>query len=32
MCKVGNNQFIGACGPIKLEAMLSIFLDWANGT
>ncbi|KZN66437.1 hypothetical protein N473_08585 [Pseudoalteromonas luteoviolacea CPMOR-1] len=30
MCKVENNQFIGACGPLKLEAMLNIFLDWAT--
>ncbi|WP_281544833.1 immunity 53 family protein [Grimontia sp. SpTr1] len=31
-CKVENNQFIGACGPLKLEAMLNVFLDWAaNG-
>lgn len=32
ICRVEDNKFKGACGPMLLEKMISIFLEWANGT
>ncbi|MCJ8351504.1 immunity 53 family protein [Moritella sp.] len=32
ICKVEDNKFKGASGPMMLEQMITIFLDWANGT
>ena len=32
LCNVENNKFVGACGPMLLENMVSIFLEWAHST
>lgn len=29
-CKVENNVFIGSGGPLKLEKILKIFIDWTK--
>lgn len=30
-CKVRNNVFEGACGPMELDKVINIFLEWAHG-
>ena len=29
VCKVIDKKFEGACGPARLDRVISIFLDWA---
>ena len=29
-CKVEDQKFIGFCGPLNFEEMLTTFLDWAE--
>jgi len=30
ICAVHNNQFSGSSGPLKLERMIEVFLEWAQ--
>ena len=29
-CSVRDGKFMGACGPLRLATIISIFLDWAK--
>jgi Immunity protein 53 len=29
-CFLRDGKFMGACGPLKLEAMIEVFLSWAE--
>ncbi len=29
-CFVRNGEFMGACGPLKLEEMIEVFLSWTE--